>query len=164
MRKIRQVLRLHYESNQSRRAISRSIGLSRDAVADTLTRAAAAKLTWPLPPTIDDIELEHRLFPPVAPTAIARKAEPNWASVHEELKREGATLQGLHEEYLAVHPEGMAYSLFCQRHRVSANPLKRYMRQAYMAGERLFVDYAGPTMRIDDQQTGQSRYTTNRGR
>ena len=44
MRKIRAVLRLHYEAHQSRRSIARSLGMSRDAVTDYLTRAAAAKL------------------------------------------------------------------------------------------------------------------------
>lgn len=158
MRKIRQVLRLHYEIRQSRRAIARSLGLSRDAVADTLTRAATARLTWPLPLAIDDVALEIRLFPPVVATAAARKAHPEWAKVHAELKRKGATLQVLHKEYLADHPDGMAYSLFCQRHREFAQTLKRYMRQIYVAGERVFVDYAGPTMGIVDRQTGQILY------
>ncbi len=155
MRKIRQVLRLHYENQQSRRAIARSLGLSRDAIADYLTRAAAAKLTWPLPPDLDDAALEQRLFPPVVAIAAPRKPEPDWAQIHQELKRKGATLQVLHEEYLAVHPDGMAYSLFCQRHREFAQTLKRYMRQTYVAGERVFVDYAGPTMGIVDRQTGE---------
>ena len=45
MRKIRQVLRLHHEGHLSRRQIARSLGLSRDAVTDYLTRAAAAKFS-----------------------------------------------------------------------------------------------------------------------
>lgn len=158
MRKIRQVLRLHYETQQSRRAIARSLGLSRDAVSDTLTRAAAARLSWPLLPDIDDATLEHRLFPPMVATSAARKVEPEWAKIHEELKRKGATLQVLHEEYLAEHPNGMAYSLFCQRHREFARTLKRYMRQIYAAGERVFVDYAGPTMGIVDRQSGETLF------
>lgn len=44
MRKIRQVLRLHFEEQQSRRLIARSLGLSRDAVSDYITRAAATRL------------------------------------------------------------------------------------------------------------------------
>ena len=63
MRQIRQVLRLAYEMGQSQRAISRSLGISRDAVADYLIRARAAGLTWPLPPEMDDAGLENLLFP-----------------------------------------------------------------------------------------------------
>ncbi len=155
MRKIRQVLRLHFENHQSRRAIARSLGISRDAVADTLTRAAAAGLSWPLPEGLDDADLEPRLFPAVAIGGVKRKPEPDWADIHQALKQKGATLQVLHEEYLAEHPDGMAYSLFCQRHRDFAQTLKRYMRQTYVAGERVFVDYAGPTMAVTDRLSGQ---------
>lgn len=155
MRKIRQVLRLYFENRQSRRAIARSLGLSRDAVADTLTRTAAAGLSWPLPENLDDADLEKRLFPAVGAIAAKRKPEPNWAEVHLALKQKGATLQVLHEEYLGEHPGGMVYSLFCQRHREFAQTLKRYMRQTYVAGERVFVDYAGPTMAIAEHLSGQ---------
>lgn len=158
MRKIRQVLRLHYESGLSRREIARSLNISRDAVADYLTRAAAARLTWPLPAEMDDTVLEQKLFPVIFTSIPSRKPEPDWAVVHQELKRKGATLQVLHEEYLGLHPGGMAYSMFCQRHREFKQTLKRYMRQTYVAGERVFVDYAGPTMMIVDRATRQVRY------
>jgi transposase len=154
MRQIRQVLRLHHESCQSIRAIARSLGVSRDAVTDYLTRAAAARLRWPLPPDMDDVALENRLFPPRAIKNILRKPEPDWVEIHEELKRKGATLQVLHEEYLAEHPDGINYSLFCQRHREFKQTLKSHMRQTYVAGDRVFVDYAGPTMPIFEQALG----------
>lgn len=157
MRKIRSVLRLYHDAQQSQRAIARSLGLSRDAVADYLTRADAAQLGWPLPPAMDDAELEQRLFPPSVVLHPIRKIEPDWAIVHQELKKEGATLQVLHQEYLAEHPSGIAYSLFCLRHRQFARTLKRYMRQVYVAGERVFVDYAGPTVGIVDPISGTTR-------
>ena len=154
MRKIRQVLRLHHESKQSRRSIARSLGLSRDAVADYLTRAAAAGIQWPMAPEIDDAELEQRLFPPVSASKTGRKPEPDWAMIHQELKRKGATLMVLHEEYLAEYPAGLSYSLFCQRHQEFMHLLKRSMRQIYVAGERVFVDYAGPTLPLTDRVSG----------
>lgn len=155
MRKIRQVLRLHFENHQSRRAIAHSLGISRDAIADTLTRLAAAGLPWPLSDPLDDADLERHLFPTVETSPAKRKPEPNGAEVHQALKQKGATLQALHGEYLAEHLDGMVYSLFCQRHREFAQTLKRYMRQTYVAGERVFVDYAGPTMSVTDRQSGQ---------
>ncbi len=156
MRKIRQVLRLASETGISRRGIARSLGLSRDVVTDYLIRAEAAGLGWPLPPDLDDAQLEQRLFPPAAVKAL-RKPEPGWSDIHQELKRKGATLHVLHQEYLAVHPDGMGYSLFCDRYRQWAKTLKRYLRQTYVAGERVFVDYAGPTVGIVDRTTGEMR-------
>ncbi len=158
MRQIRQVLRLHFESNFSRRQIAKSIGISRDAVTDYITRAAAAGLSWPLPDGLDDAALERRLFPAISTAVPSRKAEPAWAVVHAEMQRKGATLQVLHQEYLAHYPEGISYSLFCQRYREFRKTLKRYMRQTYVAGERVFVDYAGQTMAVIDRLTGEILY------
>jgi transposase len=154
MRKIRQALRLHFESNMSRRTIARSLRLSRDAVTTYLTRAAAAQLPWPLPDGMDDAALEQRLFPVkdgAAPRTL--KPQPDWAIVHNELKRKGGTLLVLHEEYLVEHPDGMSYSMFCERYRVFMKTLRRYMRQTYIVGERVFVDYAGPTVPVNSRQT-----------
>lgn len=156
MRKIRQVLRLAFEAGVSRRRIAQSLGLSRDVVTDYLTRAAAAGLAWPLPLGLDDTQLEDRLFPPLA-TNIQRKPEPEWAAIHQELKRKGATLLVLHEEFLASHPDGIGYSLFCERYREWSQGLKRYMRRTHVAGERAFVDYAGPTVGILHPETGEIR-------
>lgn len=157
MRKIRQVLRLAHEDGISRRSIAHSLGLSRDAVTDTLIRAAAARLTWPLPDELDDAQLEQLLFPSAA-APMRRKAEPDWALIHSELKRKGATLQALHGEYLAGQPDGMGYSHFCSGYRTWAKTLKRYLRQTHVAGERVFVDYAGPTLRVTDRASGEIRH------
>lgn len=92
MRKIRQVLRLAFEAGASRRRIAKSLGLSRDVVTDYLTRVTAAGLSWPLPPDLDEAQLEDRLFPPMIVNAL-RKPEPAWAVIHHEMKRKGATLQ-----------------------------------------------------------------------
>lgn len=157
MRKIRQVLRLVRETDLSQRAIARSLGLSREAVSSHITRATAAGVTWPLPEDMDDAQLEMRLFPPQV-EHFQRKAEPNWAEVQRELKAKGATLIQLHIEYLADNPGGLQRSQFCNRYRQWAKTLKNYMRTTHVAGERVFVDYAGPTMPVTDIATGEIRY------
>lgn len=86
MRKIRAVLRLHYELHQSRRSIARSLGMSRDAVTDYLTPRRRREIDLPLPASMDDAELERQL-PLVITSGAKRKAEPNWAEIHQERKR-----------------------------------------------------------------------------
>ena len=154
MRQIRQVLRLTFEMQQSKRAIASSLGISRDSVSDYLTRAAAAGLSWPLPFDLDDADLERSLFPSLLKNNILLKSEPDWTKIHQELKQKGATLQGLHEEYLTEYPNGLSYSYFCQCHRDFTKTLKRSMRQIHVAGDKVFVDYAGPTIKITDTATG----------
>lgn len=157
MRKIRQVLRLAQDAGASRRSIAKSLGLSRDVVADYLVRAAAARIAWPLPEEMDDAQLEQRLFPHQANNALC-KPQPDWEVIHQEMKRKGATLQVLHTEFLAQQPTGIGYSLFCDRYRQWTQRLRRYMRQSHAAGERAFVDYAGPTMPIHNLLTGEVRH------
>lgn len=154
MRKIREVLRLSLDARLSRRAVANCLGISRDAVADYLVRAANAGLAWPLPDGVDDHQLEHRLYPPMGATQ-ARRPEPDWADVHRQIKRPGATLQVLHGEYLAENLSGMQRSQFCALYRQWCRTIKSYLRQTHVAGEKAFVDYAGPTMSVHDAASGQ---------
>ena len=83
-------------------------------------------------------------------------AEPDYALVHQELKKKGVTLTLLWEEYRqAVGDRGYQYTAFCTRYRDWAGKLKRSMRQIHRAGEKLFADYAGPTVPIVDASTGE---------
>jgi hypothetical protein len=73
MRKIRDVLRLKFETGLSERAIARSLSLSNGAVNSYLQRARVAGLGWPLPDNLDDETLEKLLFPPApSPAGPAR--------------------------------------------------------------------------------------------
>ena len=72
MRRIRQVLQLHFGARSSARVIAGTVGIGRSTVQDYLARAAAAGLVWPLPPEQTDEALEQLLFP--APEQQARCA------------------------------------------------------------------------------------------
>lgn len=156
MRKIREVLRLQ-ASGMSNRQIAQSVHLARPTIANYLRRAAQAGLGWPLPPQLTDAAIEQRLFPP-APAAKARDLTvPDWQQVHGELKRKGVTQFLLWQEYLEQHPRGYQYSWFCDLYREWRGKLDRVMRQDHRAGEKLFVDYAGQTVPVVNQHTGEWR-------
>src|SRR6516164_3148504 len=86
-----------------------------------------------------------------------RKAEPDWAYVHHELRRPGVTLMLLWEEYRQREPDGYRYSRWCELYRAWESRLSPTMRQAHPAGERMFVDYAGQTIDLTDGRTGEIR-------
>jgi transposase len=66
------------------------------------------------------------------------------------------TLQLVWEEYRAVHPDGYSRSRFCELYRVWEGRLSPTMRQAHVAREKLFVDYAGTTIDVVDAATGEA--------
>ena len=154
MRKIRDVLRLGADG-LSNRQIAASLNIGATAAGEVLRRARAIGLGWPLPDDLRDDALEARLYPapPVVPHG--QRPLPDWPTVHRELHRKGVTLQLLWQEHRAVHANGHAYSRFCDLYRDWAGRLSPTMRQVHVAGEKVFVDYAGTTMDVIDGATGE---------
>jgi transposase len=70
----------------------------------------------------------------------------------------GVTLQLLWEEDRAAQPTvSYSYPHFCARSRAWCSRLKLSLRQVHKAGEKLFVDYCGPTMPVLEGLTGAVR-------
>jgi transposase len=157
MRKIKEVLRLKWECGLSNRQIAQSCALARPTVTEYLCRAAAAGVAWPLPAEFDERGLEQLLFPPRSAIRTESRLVPDWAEVHQELKRKGVTLWLLWQEYKVAHPTGYHYSWFCQQYQAWAAKVDLVLRQDHRAGEKLFVDYAGQTVPIQDPVTGEVR-------
>ncbi|MGX5832285.1 IS21 family transposase [Mesorhizobium sp. 43Arga] len=155
MRQLRQLLRLSADGI-SVRDIATMLGIARSTVQDNIERASAAGLSWPLPAKLT--VLEHRLFSRQGvKQGIRRRAEPDWGALTVELKKPGVTLSILWEEYRAVHPEGYAYSRFCDLFRGFERRLTPTMRQKHVAGDKVFVDYSGKKLPIVDRKTGEIR-------
>jgi transposase len=157
MRKIAEALRLR-ATGFSTRKIAASLNVGQSTVSEYLNRAAREGLSWPLPEGLDEATLERRLFAPVGGATRRGLASPDWAAVHRDLRRKGVTLSLLWEEYRAAHPDdGYGYSRFCDLYRRWEGRLSPVMRQHHVAGERVFVDFAGDTLDIIDGKTGEVR-------
>jgi hypothetical protein len=90
MRQIREVLRLHHEAHLSERQIAHGCRVSRSSVQRYLERAAAANLSWPLPDSLDDTQLERLLFSPWPTHAAsegrqAAKPQPDFVRIPQAL-------------------------------------------------------------------------------
>jgi transposase len=155
MRKIRDVLRL-VSQGYSQRAVSNSLGVSRTSVSEYLLRASSAGLSWPIDESINDFELENMLFPQGS-VRVKHTQQPDWQFVLEEMQKKGSTREALHAEYLALNPNGMSYSNFCTNFRAYKKTLNKSMKQIHTAGEKVFVDFSGPTMHYLDRLTGERK-------
>lgn len=162
MRRIREVLRLHFECRLTQRQISASTGVSKGAISDYLQRARQAGLTWEQAKPLDDAEVEQRLFRLLGRNEPPRRAPIDFDWVHRELRRVGVTLQQLWLEYreaAAAAPQTGAapygYSQFCDLYAIFRDKVDVTMRQVHLAGEKVFLDYSGKKPSIVDPLTGE---------
>jgi transposase len=110
-----------------------------------------------LPPGLDDAALERQLFPPPPPPSAGQRPQPDYATIHKELKGPNVTLQLLWEEYKQEHPDGYSYSRFSEIYGEWSRRLDLVLRQDHRAGEKMFVDHAGQTVPVIDSLTGETR-------
>lgn len=155
MRKIREILRLKFEARLSERIIAEAVSCSRSAIQDCLKRCAEAGLSWPLPDGLDEAGLHGRLYR--RERAHTTKPEADFALIRRELSRPGVTRLLLWQEYKAREPDGVQYSVFCERYREWLGRQDVVLRHNHKPGEKLFVDYAGQTVGVTDPANGTIR-------
>ena len=157
MRKVKEVLRLRFGLGLQQNQIARSCSIGQATVHRYLQKAAAAGLSWPLPEDLDDRRLEELLFPTAAgrPSRSIR-CVPDFAEIRRQLQtHKHLTLQLVWEEYRQTQPNGYGYSRFCELYDRWSRNQDVVLRQEHRAGEKMFVDWAGDTIPIHDQRTGE---------
>ncbi|HAT9254822.1 TPA: IS21 family transposase [Legionella pneumophila subsp. pneumophila] len=158
MHKIREILRLHFDSKLSQHQIAASLKISSGVVNKYVSLAKAATLHWPVEPQLDDKALRALLKPYKDTVKQVTFIEPNYPSIHQELKQKGMTLLLLWQEYEGVYgKKAYRYARFCSKYKDWFSRQKPSMRQTHHAGEKLFIDYCGPTLEVIDPTTGEIR-------
>jgi transposase len=156
VRKIREVIRLHFEAGLSNRAAARACQVSNSTVGEYLERAKKAGLSWPLPEGLSDQELCLRLYPEESITKTeTERPMPDWDEVHRELSKRGVTLTLLWQEYRQKHPDGYGFTQFRVYYQRWNKTHTNTMRLPHKAGEEMQVDYAGMTVAITNPETGE---------
>ena len=141
MRRIREALRLHLQAKLSYAEIGGALKISKSVVGKYVSLARAASVDWDVTQSLSDEDLDARLYRPVLPRS-SHQLAPDFALIHQELKRAGVTLMPLWEEYARDNPLAYKYTSFCIKYREFARTQARSMPQIHIAGEKLFVDYA----------------------
>jgi transposase len=161
MRKIRDVLTYIFDRRFSNRKTATIFGTNHSTIAKYLTRFNEAGLSWPLPEEMDDASLENLLFQKPVSVVPSKPANQliDFAEIHEELKKKGATLAALHTEWLEQAPpkDALSYSQFCRAYKAFKNSLRISARQTEVYGTNTYVDYSGKTIDITDKHTGEVR-------
>ncbi len=156
MRKLREVLRLRLHADLSMRQIRDSLKLSLGAIQKVTRKAEEMGLDWKAIEQLDDQQLAGQFYPESDTRPSDQFQLPNWVEVYQELKRKGVTKLLLWEEYTQHYPNRCySYSQYCTLYQDWQKKQRRSMRQTHKAGEKLFVDYAGQTVPIVSNSTGE---------
>ncbi len=154
MRRTSEILRLKYEVGLSNRQIARSCGLTHTTVSNYLSRVKKAGLCWPLSEELDEDQFQALLFPNTSEDFQPTRTLPDMDRIHKELRRKHVTLRLLWEEYRADCPEGYGYTQFCEYYKRWKSKLDVTLRQRHVAGEKMFVDWAGQPLKRKNPHTG----------
>src|SRR6202050_2673482 len=157
MRKSEEVFRLRFGVVLQQEQIALSCSIGQATVHRYLEKAAAAKVTWPLPEDFDDRRLDELLFPK-RPLRAPSQPRPglDLRHLHTQLKTpKHLTLQRLWEEYRETQPDGYGYSRFCELYQRWNRNRDVVLRHDHNPGDKTFVDWAGDTVPIYDRESGE---------
>lgn len=155
MKNIKEILRLASLGTLSDRQIAQSCRCSPSTVAAVLQRARDSRLDleWPLLNQLSDDELSQKLYPDEH--YHSDRPLPDMNYIFTEMLQPGVTLQLLWQEYLEKYPSGIGYSQFCDYYLQWRKKRNLSMHQFHKVGEKTYVDWAGPTMKVVDRATGE---------
>lgn len=157
MRKVMEILRLGLTRQWSNREIARSLCVSHATVARYIALAEKTGLTYDKAQDMDDAGLLGFLEKDKEPLQKKSYPVPDLNYIHAELKKKGVTLELLWQEYKSVYPDGYQHTRFCELYSRWREALNPSLYNVYKAGEKMFVDYAGHTVPINDRLTGEIR-------
>ncbi len=157
MNKIREIFRLSLENGLSQREISRSTSVAQSSVSRYLARGQELGITGSDLKNTSDADLSVLLGLQTVKPRERLRSLPDFEWFHQELKKKGVTRQLLWEEYRLEHPEGYGRTRFFDLYRDWTLKLNPSMRQNHRGGEKVFVDYCGPTMAIREAKSGKLR-------
>jgi transposase len=156
MSKLRQMLRL-YSQGESKLRISDLTGVSRNTLKKYLKIYTRLQLTATLVERQSDQELDHLFGDNLLPEPCERykTLEPYFPKMEKDLKKRGVTRHILWERYYAEHPDGYKSTQFKYHYQQWLKRSKPVMHIDHIAGDKMYIDYAGEKLHIVNKDTGE---------
>lgn len=140
----------------SNRKVAQMMSINRKTVDSYIQRFKVLELDYSELLSMDDANL-HDLFMEDDQTEKKRYEilSSQFSKIQNELKRPGATLQTIWQNYLLEQPEGYRYTQFTTYYRKWKGQVKASGKLDHKAGQKLFVDFTGKKMSYVDKITGE---------
>lgn len=156
MSKLRQMIRLHGQG-ESKLKISRLTGVSRNTLKKYIKIYGFLGLSVPAVELMNDRDLDvlfgQNLLP--LPSTRYQALEAIFPDIEKGLKKRGVTRQQLWEKYIAQYPEGYKVSQFKNHYNQWLRRSKPVMHIDHIAGDKMYIDYAGEKLHLVDEHTGE---------
>ncbi len=156
MSQIKQLLQMHSQGKKIKE-IARNLGMSKNTVKLYINKTQMLTDNIETILAMDDISLEskyHAGNPAYKDSNRYDKLKSNIDYYEKELARVGVTQKLLWEEYREKAINGYSHSQFCFHLSQMLKSKKPSMVLSHVAGEKLFVDFAGKKMSYVDKETG----------
>ena len=137
---------------RSHRQVASSVGVSAGKVAGVFAEARALGLDAASIEAMSDVELDARFYPKAAPTCV--RPEPDCAALHVELRRRRDARTASRRVPRGAPGRAAIYGALrsIREWQKRQSPV---MRQVHVAGDKVFVDYAGMNRKLVDPETGE---------
>lgn len=156
MRKIKDILKLRFKTEISYRQISRAVNIPSSTVSDYCKRFEITKYVIDDFLEIDEDKIYQLLFPEkIKVEKPTTRPLPNFEYIHKEIAKKGVTFELLWMEYKEDYPDGYGLSRFKELYYGFKQRISPTMRQTYIPGHQMFVDYSGLVVLYHDSQTGE---------
>lgn len=159
MKKIIEVLRLHFKLELSVRQSANAANVSRGTVSNYCKRFESLEVDIDDFILLNELQQEKLFSPNKLKIRTNSKVMPDCIYLHNELKRKKktkVTLALLYEEYKEQNPDNYySHTQFREYYSKFANKLNPSMKQVHIAGEKVFVDYSGLVVPIYNSKTGE---------
>lgn len=155
MRKIHEMCRLRLRMGLGINQIAGACNISTSTASTYVKKIEELKLSYEELLALDEDALYKLLFPATVEMPVSDKAMPDYQYLTKELKKQGVTLQLLHEEYIRDNPGGYSRSQFYDKYRKYAKKLNPVMRFNHKAGEKMFEDFSGDRPHYINPETGE---------
>lgn len=156
MQKIKDVLKLRYIINLSYPKIALATNVPKSTASDYCKRFEITPYDLDTFLAFDEDKIYSLLFPEKKIQRNSKdRPKPDVEYIHQEISKKGITFELLWQEYKEMNPDGYGLSQFKEHYYSYKKKLNPSMRQTYIQGERLFIDYSGLTVPITNNITGE---------
>ena len=156
--KAKLILQLYERNHLTQRSIAQNYKMSRSSISEVLNAAKERNIHYSDIENKSEEEVYDVLFPEKF-SFMDIYESVDYEYVHKELSKTGVTLKLLWQEYgdecKKKNVLAMGYTRFCEGYSNFTNTKQLTKRIERKPGDRIEVDWSGPTMKFTDSLTGE---------